>query len=695
MAFKRMFDRELHLDFETYSACNLKKHGLARYMRHPTTEVLFLSYAIDDGPVKQWIVDDAMIQAVQIEGFVSWEECMPSDLVEALNDPKTRLCAHNAAFERLALKFLLHIETEIERWYCSMVHAMTLSLPGGLDDLCMVLRIAQDKAKMKGGKRLVTKFCTPRKPTKLLHHTRCTEQTNPKDWADFLTYGALDVEAEREAGRLMKPYAMPQSEMDLWFEDQRINDRGIPIDLVFTRKAYRMAAAERKSKYDQMNAITKLQNSGSGKQLLPWLRLRGYPFKSLKKERVERAIEDFDFNMTADAMKVVLLLQEAAKSSVGKYEKVLDMENDGNAQHVIQFAGAGRTSRWAGRGWQPHNFPRPERHLEGESQSRTLREAIDSDDIDLVEVLCGSPVKALATAIRLTIKAPPRYKLAVADLASIETVVIGWLARCEAILDVFREGKDAYKMFAMRLFNKAYHEVTKRERQMAKPAVLGAGYRLGGGMEVGTYPDIAKTGLLGYAESLGVKMTPAEAASAVATYREMYPEVCQLWYDLENAVSEIMREGGSVKVGYVTLDYKKPFLRIRLPSGRFLHYLRPKMQSKTMKGKDGKPYTKRGLTYEGYNDKRKWTRIDTHGGKLVENIVQAIARDILALGIKEATRIGMKVVLHVHDEIVAVVPCSWKDAGHDLEKAMTVMPDWLTNMPLRAEAFETDFYYKG
>src|SRR5690606_17245016 len=284
----------------------------------------------------------------------------------------------------------------------------------------------------------------------------------------------------------------------------------------------------------------------------------------------------------------------------------------------------------------------------------------------------------LSTLLRSAFCAPDGYKFVIADLSAIESRVIGWLARCETLLNVFREGKDAYKAFAVHLFKKPYEEITKQERNDAKAPVLGGGYRLGGGDLVGEYPDQKKTGLWGYAENMGIELTKEECHRAVQVFRETYPEIVQLWYDLENAVSRVMSGEGPQRVGPVTFALKPPFLLARLPSGRRLFYCRPKMERKTRTWPDGRKTTKLQLTYEGiHQTTKKWVRMDTHGGKLVENLVQAIANDILRHGLRKADAAGFPIVLHVHDEIGALVRRNDpKLTVHALEACMTDPPAW-------------------
>lgn len=677
---------KLHHDFETFSKIDLKKHGLARYARDKSTEAMFLWYAFNDEEPEVW--------------FPATEP-MPKRLRRALTDPNVQKCAHNAQFERAIWKHVIGVDIPVEQFYCSMAHAFWLSLPGNLDELSGVLRLGEN-AKMKEGKSLVKFFCGPRKPTKTKQYLRNTEKTDPAKWALFVEYGRRDVIAERAAHRKLSLFPMSAFEQQLWYIDQHVNERGIPFDKEFVLTALRVIAKEKKRLLGEMSRITGLSNPGSGAQLLPWLRERGYPFTNLKSASIKKAREDWDWNMTDEANAVIALHAEAARSSVTKLQKMLDIEVDGVLCYTMQFAGAGRTARWAGRAVQVQNLPRPLRELEEQGALLAVRDAIMREDIEFVRLLVSSPMGAIASCIRTAIKAPPGYEYATCDLASIESVVIAWLSGCDKLIEVFQKGLDVYKVFASKMYKVDYDAVEKWMRQHAKPGVLGAGFRLSGGFEVGEYPEVTKTGLWGYAENMGIEMKQEDSHAVVKFFREEYTEIVELWYELERAVAKVMNTKEPVRVGPIVMDVKGPFLRMRLPSGRHLHYLRPKMIWKKIKvgvdKKTGKPKykSKKGFTYEGYNTKKKWTRIDSHGGKIVENLVQAIARELLAAGLVKAWKAGLDVRMHVHDEIVALVKKKLSEiSASTLEEQMIEKPKWWGNdVPIRAKADVVECYQK-
>lgn len=678
----------LHHDFETFSLVDLKKHGLARYARHKSTEVLFLWYAFDEEEPEIWYPCDPL----------------PKRLRDALTDPEVIKAAHNASFERAIWEHVVGIEIPVEQFECSMAHAMWLSLPGDLDTLSSVLRLDDKTAKMKAGKALVKFFCMPRKPTKTKQYTRNTKFTDPVKWKQFLEYGRRDVIAERVAARRLAHFPMSRFERDLWFVDQHINERGVPFDREFVQQALKVIAVEKARLLKEMTKISGLSNPTSGAQALPWLRERGYPFTNLKAPSVKKALADWDWNLSDGAFEFLQLHVEAARSSISKLQKMLDIATDEDTlPNTMQFAGAGRTARWAGRAVQVQNLPRPLRELEEEWALLEARDAIMAGDLEWLRVLVSSPMGAIASCIRTALKAPRGMMMTSCDLASIESVVIAWLSGCDKLIEAFVENKDVYKVFASRMFGVPYEEVKKWMRQHAKPGVLGAGYRLSGGLEVGEYPEVTKTGLWGYAENMGIEMTQEESAAVVAFFRDEYVEIVELWYELERAVRTVIETKQPVHVGPIVMDLKAPFLRMKLPSGRYLHYLRPRMMQKKIKvGVDkatGKPKYKLkvGFTYEGYGGKsgKTWMRIDSHGGKIVENLVQAIARELLAIGIMRAWKAGLDIRMHVHDEIVVVEKKKRDGVAELLEKCMTAKVDWWgEELPIRAKAETVEVYQK-
>lgn len=688
------------MDFETYCDIDLKKFGLDLYSIHPSCEVLMCAYKLDDGPIRHW---DAT------------NDPMPKRLRRALEDEDVQLWAFNAQFERVILNRVLNMWPAIHRWRCTQVLAYMHSYTGTLDMVGRQMRLDRDQVKLTTGSRLIKMFCGPHKVTASQPHRRFTADTHPVEWRMFIEYNIRDVEAEYAIkAKLDRPrYPIPEREWELYALDQIINDRGLPIDRLFVENALEMATRRKDELLDTMRAKTGLDNPGSRNQLLPWLKERGYPFDDIQKDSVKKVLtawkgiqtgelvykkgELYPEELTKRAVAVLKLRQQQARTSTSKYQALLTaMGEDGRMRYVFQFCGASRTARWAGRRFQPQNLTMM-RDIESEKILFQMTDVIRQNDYESLQLFRKEPLDALAGLVRSSVRAPKGKKLVVCDLASIESVVIGWVARCERLLDVFRNGKDAYKDFATELYNVLYEEVTKQMRKMAKPATLGAGYRLGGG----EIKEGKKTGLWGYAENMGVDMSRKESHKNVATFRRVYKEIPQCWYDLEEAIMHVVRRGGVRKVGPVKFYMTKPYLVCELPSGRCIYYKSPQIRKEKMQGVDRKTgeryeYWKDSISYMGKQQNgSKWLRINSHGGKFIENIVQAIARDILREGLLALHYAGFYLIGHVHDEAISEEAAN--DNEHNKEQMRLCMirkRKWYGDMPLNAAGMETVIYRK-
>ena len=504
---------------------------------------------------------------------------------------------------------------------------------------------------------------------------------------------------------------LSDEEWALWHLDQEINDAGIPINMAMVHNARRVAKAVVDARLSEMAAITGLDNPNSGAQLLPWLQKQGYPFVDLKKGHVSRAakmpvagddeIRDFVGQASeADYRRVLELRAEVSKTSVKKYDALAERtDTDGCIRGTLQFAGAGRTWRWAGRnGYQPQNLARPAPYLE-KVQEKAARH-LELLSPEAVELVYEKPMDLLSSCVRPAFKAPPGYRILDADLNAIENRVLGWLAGDQKILDVYLNGRDPYVDFATYMVGGTYEERwaeykagDKSNRTMAKPGVLGCGYLLGAGHE---YEDeatgeIEATGLLGYAWNMGVRLTAEQSKLSVDVWRETFADAVQFWWDIDKAARRCIKTGEQTECGPLSFDISGPFMRMRLPSGRHLHYCRPKIEDKL------KPWGEVGptITYEGLNDKNQWTRLTTHPGKLTENADQAISRDILANGIRLAKREGLDVRLHVHDQIAALSPEDRADEELEILKAcMSEVPAWAKGLPLATAGFHSEYFIK-
>ena len=703
----------LTTDFETGSDVDLKKAGVDVYARHPSTRVLMLGYALDDHAPGLWEPHKTM-------------GAVPERLLKKLLDPNVMIIAHNAVFERMIFKHVLGIDIPIERFICTQGMALSLSLPAALGQLTHdALQLAPEFCKSKEGDKLIHFFCKPQKRRRKRGETVDAAtfwndwSTHPDKWKEFGVYCVQDVVSERKVYCVLRKYMTNfEDHQALYAIDQRINEHGLPVDdamihgaRIIMKKANEVAKAALREitiKYPTPQYPNGISNPNSSPQALAWLVDHGYPFASLKKDRVKLALKDFtdelaDTVLDEGAIEFLKLRLLTNKASVKKFNALKNASFEGWLRFMFQFCGAGRTNRWAGRVVQLQNLARP--HSEVEKLLDEVRQIIRDGDYETLVEFFKSPLDVLGSSVRSAICAPAGFEFKVADLASIELCVSAWHTKCKFWLEVLRQKKDPYCAFGEHFYEVPYEELMhefkvlkkKKRRNGAKPAALGAQYRLGGGDIVGDYPDQEKTGLWGYAQGMGVELTKEESHRAVKVYRDLSPEIVQEWYDLENAAAECIdtREPQTTRSG-VRFDMKPPFLRMRLASGRYMFYCQPKMQMRKIKGKDGEEYEKRSITYMGVHQKnKKWVRLDSHGGKLFENLVQALARDILVHGMKKAIEFGFNLIGHVHDELIALTPVNDpKYTDHALAECMSDIAPWMKGLPLGAEGYASEFYRK-
>lgn len=718
---------DLHLDYETKSEIDLKKRGLDVYSSHPSTEVLMCSYAFDREPVKLWIAADGP---------------MPDELREGIENPKIKKWAFNAAFERIISKRVLKLKVATKAWRCTKVLGHMQGFIGDLDIMGRLVGLPEDKQKISEGKRLIRLFCMPQKVSKNQPHLWRDEWTDPEDWALFCEYCIRDTEAERGIKRRLIKFPVPEQEWELYEIDQDVNDRGIPIDIPFCKNAIIMSARRKAELTAELLELTGLRNPNSPVQLTAWLQERGYPFDDIRKDTVKKVIaenadvakvrleiiddeywapeEDGGGYLDSAAVAALRLRQQVARTSVKKYDAIMRLVGlDGILRNGFQFHGASRTGRDAGRGLNPQNLTRTPAELELSKEAiaggvpadfllELVTDLIREGDYEGLRLTVQEPLNALAGTVRSAVRAPDDEDIIAADLASIETCTIGWTSGCERLLNVFRHGKDAYKDFATTLYGVLYEDVSKKQRTDSKPAVLGAGFRLGGGSLI----EGKRSGLWGYAEGMSINLTLEESHRAVKLFREGYPEIPQLWFALEKAVKNAMKTKRRTKpvihignrkiVVPVVFEMMEPYMTIELPSGRRLYYHKPQMRKKLMRGRptiehpDGEPYYKDNFSYMGKSQNgQAWIRVMSHGGKLTENIVQAIARDILMEGMLRAARAGFRVFLRVHDELACLVKKT--DKVHTVELLGQLMTDdieWAEGMPLAAAGYRAQFYRK-
>lgn len=706
---------DLFLDYETASELDLEEVGLDNYVRHSSSRILIAGYAIDGGEIKDWQPHTGGI---------------PSELGEAFANPEVRILSWNAPFEINITRHVLGLKIPNDRWFDIQVQARYLSLPGGLDKVGEILGLseAEQKVGWQGGKtkegtRLINLFCFPVKaggemtlfgPSVPFFRDW---NTHPRDWQLFVDYCKRDVLSERILWNKMKSLPLPESEYKVWLLDQEINETGLPVNVRFADNAHAMAKRDKDSKLAVIKEKTGLENPNSGEQFLKWAKTQGYPFGSIRKEFVVSALNEKPetSKLTPLCREVLKIRQEAAKNAYTKLEKLHNfVSDDGQLRNQFLYYGASRTGRWAGTGVQVQNLTRPVKEVE-KKYSRAI-EIISAGDFEAAKNEFSSVVGMTTSCIRSAFQARMGHKLVVCDYSAIENRVLGWMAGCETTLRVFIEGRDPYLDFASELYNIPYEELKRRYdagdkeaafmRQMAKPAVLGAGYGLGGGeVRENKYGDIIFTGMRGYAKNLGIEMSEEDAHKSVRVFREKRPKIVALWSNLENAAISVLESGGLVKVGPLFFDRKRTkagqfILRMGLPSGRFLHYINARLTKRILQGKKGE-YEKVAICYDGIghgvgatDDKMQWGMVYTYGGKFTENGDQAISRDILCNGLVNASQAGFPIFGHFHDEIGTEVKENSGLGIKELRKCMIKPPAWGLDLPLDAAGWEGKIYRK-
>lgn len=648
--------RSLSIDLETYSPHDIKKCGVYKYIED--VEILLFGYAFDDDPIR--VID-----------FTDWEQ-LPDEVIQALTRPDIIKTAFNAQFEINVLQKAMNIKLELSQWQCTALHSRYLGLPGDLAGVSKLLwPNNQDKQKMAEGKALIKFFCKPCKPTKKNGgRTRNMPSDNPEKWAKFVDYNRQDVEVERNIKNKLACFPVPEIEQVYWQMDQVINARGVCIDPVLVGRAIEMNELQKERLLKEACELTGLDNPNSVAQLKEWLQAStGEEIKSLSKTTLPDIIESTDDPTTLRMLEIRQLL---SKTSVKKYQAIVNSVcEDGRIRGLLQFYGASRTGRWAGRIVQVQNLPKI--NME-EEELDAIRGLVKKGYYESVEIL--GPDNSLSQLIRTALVAEieRRRKLIVCDLSAIEARMIAWLAGEEWALEEFAGKGKIYEATAAKMYHKDISEITKHspERAKGKIATLACGY----GGSVGALIAFG-------AERDG--LTEKEMKSIVYQWRAANVKIVRYWWDVGNAAMATLKDHLPHSIGVVTYSWSKGTLFCQLPSGRKLAYNRAKIVT-------GK-FDKDVIEFEGQDQTtKKWTKIQTYGPKLVENIVQAASRDVLAGGLLEAEKQGLNVVLHVHDEIVCEVP---EDFDKDiLFKIMTTVPAWAKGLPLNAEAQEAQYYCK-
>ena len=641
----------LGIDIETYSEVDLPKCGVYAYAEHPSFEILLFAYAFDDEET----------QVVDLKGG----ERLPPRVLDALTDPAITKTAFNAAFERTCIGRCLGKRLDAAQWQCTAVQSAMLALPLSLEGVGEVLGI--ERKKLKEGGDLVRYFSLPCKPTKANgQRTRNLPEHAPEKWQRFKEYCVRDVEAEREIRAKLQGYPIPAKEQELYRLDQEINDRGIMVDPVLVARAIECDGQYREKTTKRAYELTGLANPNSPAQLKEWLEGQGTEVDTLDKKAVRALLPGAE----GDVLEVLKLRLLMAKTSVKKYEAIRrSVCADGRVHGLLQFYGANRTGRWAGRLVQIQNLP--QNHIPDLALARDLVKAGRYADI---EALYESTPNVLSELIRTAFVPRAGCRFIVADFSAIEARVIAWLAGEQWRLEVFEGGGDIYCASASKMFHVPVekHGQNSHLRQKGKIAELALGY--GGAV-----------GALTAMGALEMGLAEEELPPLVRQWREANPHIIRLWAQVEDAAMTAVREKARVRLGRLTFHCRSGMLFITLPSGRKLCYVKPRIQTNRF-GRDG-------LTYEGVGEGKKWTRIETFGGKLTENIVQATARDLLAEAMLRLRDAGFEIVMHVHDEAVLEVPI-----GHSsVEEVCALMaeaPAWADGLPLRADGYECRFYQK-
>ncbi len=643
--------RILAADIESFSDVDLIKCGVYAYADSPAFEILLFAYSFDGGETQ--IIDLAQ------------GEKLPAEVEEAIFDVSVTKTAYNANFERTCLSKYFGRYIPPESWHCSAVQAAMLALPRSLEDVGRVLGL--DEQKMKEGKELIRYFCVPCKPTKANGgRTRNLPCHAPEKWELFKTYCKRDVDVEKSIRRKLHNFPIPEGEMELYRLDQRINDRGVLVDMGLVEQAIACERLHKEIVTKRAYELTGLENPNSVAQLKGWLGDMGMEAESLSKKAVAEMIAETDGEVE-ELLRLRLLM---AKTSVKKYEAMeRSVCSDGRVHGLLQFYGANRTGRFAGRLVQIQNLP--QNHLPDLELARDLVKQGRFEDIEL---LYDSTPNVLSELIRTAFIPKPGCRFVVADFSAIEARVLAWLSGEQWRLDVFTSHGKIYEASASSMFHVPMEEITKGSplRQKGKLAELGLGF---GGA----------SGALISMGALDMGLTEDELPPLVAAWRKANPHITQFWWDVDAAAIKAVTEKQRTKVGKIIFEYKSGILFITLPSGRKLSYVKPRMAVNK--------FGRNGLTYEGISENKKWSRIETYGPKLVENIVQGTARDLLAESMLRVEKKGYPIVMHCHDEIIAEVP-EGVGSVDEMCEIMAVQPKWAEGLPLRADGFECRFYKK-
>ena len=647
--------QKISIDIETFSDVDLIRCGVYKYADSPNFEMLLFAYAVDDGDVH--IID------------IAGGEELPEEIIQTIKSDTVVKTAYNAQFERVCLsKYLKLPEGEYlnpQSWYCTAVQTAELALPLSLADVGSVLGL--ERQKMTEGKELIKYFCVPCKPTKSNgNRTRNRPCHDINKWETFKKYCMRDVDVERQIADKLKMYPISDEEHRLYVLDQIINDRGVLVDSELAEQAVKLNSIQTAVAVEQAYMITGLENPNSVTQLKQWLKENGVEIESLSKKAVKSLADETDGDVS-EMLKLRLLM---AKTSVKKYEAVIRSVCSDNRVHgMMRFCGANRTGRWSGNILQPQNLP--QNHLPDLTLARDI---VKDGDFEMLDMMFGNVPNVLSELIRTVLIPKPNHRFIVADFSAIEARVLAWIAGEQWRIDTFRNGGDIYCASASKMFKVPVekHGVNGELRQKGKISELACGY----GGSVGALKNMG-------AVEMGVQEN--ELQGLINDWRNANPHIVRFWYEVGNAAMKAIKEKTTVSLGKLVFAYERGILFVRLPSGRRLSYIKPRIGTNRFGGDS--------ITYMGINSAKKWDRLETFGGKLTENIVQGTARDLLANALINAANAGYDTVFHVHDEIICEVPNGYGSVD-ELCKLMCIKPEWADGLPLNADGFEYEYYKK-
>ena len=638
----------LSIDIETYSSVNLQKAGVYKYAESPDFEILLFGYSVDGGAVH--VID------------LACGEKIPAEIVDALSDESVIKWAFNAQFERVCLSNYLDTWLSPDSWHCTMVWSATLGLPLSLEGVGAVLGL--EKQKLTEGKHLIKYFCVPCAPTRTNGgRTRNLPQHDMEKWEQFKAYNLRDVETEMSIQKKLSRFPVPDTIWDEYHLDQEINDRGIGLDMTLVEQAIAIDSISRKSLTQQIQNLTDLDNPNSVAQMKGWLSDNGLEMDTLGKKAVAETLKTAPKHLAS----VLSLRQQLAKSSVKKFTAMRTAVcKDSRARGMFQYYGANRTGRFAGRIIQLQNLP--QNHMSDLEAARAL---VRSGNYDALDLLYDDIPDTLSQLIRTAFVPQDGRKFIVADFSAIEARVLAWLAGEKWRMQVFADGKDIYCSSASQMFGVPVekHGINGHLRQKGKIAELALGY----GGSVGALKSMG---------ALEMGLTEEELQPLVNAWRNANPMITALWWDIDRAVKTTVREHIPTEVAGLKFIYESGFLFMRLPSGRRLAYVKPRMGINQ--------FGSESVTYEGVGATKKWERLESYGPKFCENAIQAIARDILMYAMQ--TLRNCSIVAHVHDELI--IEADSRMSLSAVCEQMGRTPPWAKGLLLRADGYECDFYKK-